>query len=51
MFEMVSIYAARGEAAVRVKGGQAGALLLEHFKQTPMPIEIPDRAPAAIVDR
>jgi hypothetical protein len=52
MFEVVSAYTASGEEAVRAKGGQAAALLLEHFKQTPMsPIEIRERAPAAVVGR
>jgi hypothetical protein len=38
MLEMVSAYAAGGEQAVKAIGGQAANLLLEHFKQQPMPI-------------
>ena len=37
MLEMVSAYAAGGEDAVKVAGGQAANLFLEHFKQQPMP--------------
>ena len=49
MFEAVSAYTAGGEEAVRAKGGQAAALLLEHFKQTPMPvIETREQAPALV---
>ena len=47
MFEAVSAYTAGGEKAVTAKGGQAATLLLEHLKQTPMPvIETREQAPA-----
>jgi hypothetical protein len=53
MFEAVSAYTAGGEEAVRAKGGQAATLLLEHFKQTPMPpvmspVETREQAPALV---
>jgi hypothetical protein len=49
MFEAVSAYTVGGEEAVRAKGGQAATLLLEHFKQTPMPvIETREQAPALV---
>jgi hypothetical protein len=49
MFEAVSAFTAGGEEAVRMKGGQAATLLLEHFKQTPIPtIETLERASAAV---
>jgi hypothetical protein len=38
MLETISAYAAGGEEAVKATGGQAATLLLEHFKQQPMPI-------------
>jgi hypothetical protein len=38
MLEIVSVYAAGGEGAVKAIGGQAANLLLEHLKQQPMPI-------------
>ena len=38
MWEAVSVYAAGGEEAVKMKGGQAATLLLQHLKQGPMPI-------------
>ncbi len=38
MVEMVSVFAAGGENAVKAKGGEAATLLLEHLKQEPMPI-------------
>ena len=36
--EAVSVYAAGGEEAVTMMGGQAATLLLQHLKQVPMPI-------------
>ena len=49
MFEMVSAYTTGGEEAVRAKGGQAATLLLEHLKQTPMPvIETREQTPALV---
>jgi hypothetical protein len=49
MFEVVSVYTTGGEAAVKVKGGQAATLLLKHLKQTPMStIETRERAPAMV---
>jgi hypothetical protein len=38
LLNLVSVYATGGEAAVQAKGGQTATLLLEHFKQEPMPI-------------
>ena len=38
MVEMVSVFAAGGENAVKAKGGEAATLLLEHLTQEPMPI-------------
>ncbi len=38
MLETVSAFAAGGEEAVKMKGGKAATLLLEHLKQEPMPI-------------
>jgi hypothetical protein len=38
MLELVSAYAAGGEEAVKATGGQTATLLLEYFKQQPMPI-------------
>jgi hypothetical protein len=38
MWEAVSVYAAGGEEAVKMTGGQAATLLLQHLKQEPMPI-------------
>jgi hypothetical protein len=38
MCEAISAYAEGGEEAVKAKGGQAAALLLEHLKQQPMSI-------------
>ena len=38
MLKVISTYAGGGEEAVRATGGQAAPLLLEHFKQVPMPI-------------
>ena len=43
MWEAVSAYAAGGEEAVKMTGGQAATLLLQHLKQEPMPI-IEERA-------
>ena len=43
MWEAMSIYAAGGEEAVKMTGGQASTLLLQHLKQAPMPI-IEERA-------
>jgi hypothetical protein len=34
----VSAYAAAGEEAVEMAGGQAATLLLQHLKQAPTPI-------------
>ena len=39
----MSVYAAGGEEAVKMTGGQAATLLLQHLKQEPMPI-IKERA-------
>ena len=38
IWSAISAYAAGGEEAVRATGGPAAPLLLEHFKQTPMPV-------------
>jgi hypothetical protein len=38
MLGAISAYATGGEEAVKAKGGQAATLVLEHLKQTPMPI-------------
>ena len=38
MMKVISTYAGGGEEAVKVAGGQAATLLLEHCKQQPMPI-------------
>ncbi len=38
MLAAVSAFAARGEEAVKAKGGEAATVLLEHLKQVPMPI-------------
>ena len=38
MWQAVSAFAAGGEQAVKITGGQAATLLLEHLKQEPMPI-------------
>jgi hypothetical protein len=38
MWEAVSVYAARGEEAVTMMGGQAATLLLRHLAQEPMPL-------------
>jgi hypothetical protein len=38
MLKAVSTYAAGGEEAVKVSGGQAATLLLQYLKQQPMPI-------------
>jgi hypothetical protein len=38
MWEAVSAFAAGGEEAVKMTGGQAATLLLQHLKQEPMPI-------------
>jgi hypothetical protein len=43
MWEAMSVYVAGGEEAVKMKGGQAATLLLQHLKQEPMPI-IEERA-------
>jgi hypothetical protein len=43
MWEVVSAYAAGGEEAVKMTGGQAATLLLQHLNQGPMPI-IEERA-------
>jgi hypothetical protein len=43
MLKAVSAYAAGGEEAVKMTGGQAATLLLQHLKQEPMPI-IEERA-------
>ena len=39
----MSVYAAGGEGAVKMTGGQAATLLLQHLKQEPVPI-IEERA-------
>ena len=38
MWDAVSAFAAGGEEAVKMTGGQAATLLLQHLKQEPMPI-------------
>jgi hypothetical protein len=38
MWKAMSVYAAGGEEALQMSGGQAATLLLEHLKQEPMPI-------------
>ena len=43
IWEAVSVYAAGGEEAVTMMGGQAPTRLLQHLKQEPMPI-VKDRA-------
>jgi hypothetical protein len=43
MWKAMSVYAAGGEEAVKMTGGQAATLLLQHLKQEPMPI-IEERA-------
>ena len=43
MWNPVSVYASGGEEAVKMAGGQAATLLLQHLKQEPMPI-IEERA-------
>jgi hypothetical protein len=43
MWKAVSVYASGGEEAVKMTGGQAATLLLQHLKQEPMPI-IEERA-------
>jgi hypothetical protein len=43
MWQAVSAFAAGGEEALQMSGGQAATLLLEHLKQEPMPI-IEERA-------
>jgi hypothetical protein len=47
MLEAVSAYAAGGEEAVKMSGGQAATLLLQHLKQEPMPI-LKERARARV---
>ena len=43
MWQAVSAFAAGGEEALQMSGGQAATLLLQHLKQEPMPI-IEERA-------
>jgi hypothetical protein len=38
MWKAVSAYASGGEEAVKMTGGQAATLLLQHLKQEPMSI-------------
>jgi len=38
MLETISAFAAGGEEAVKMRGGEAAALLLQHLQQQPMPI-------------
>jgi hypothetical protein len=38
LWQAVSAYAAGGEEAVAMAGGQAATLLLQHLNQAPMPI-------------
>jgi hypothetical protein len=38
MLAMVSAYAAGGDEAMKMTGGQAATLLLQHLRQEPMPI-------------
>jgi hypothetical protein len=37
LLRAISVYAGDGEEAVKATGGQAATLLIEHFKQQPMP--------------
>ena len=48
MLELVSAYASGGEEAVKATGGQSATLLLEHFKQQPMPILEEEREPVRV---
>jgi hypothetical protein len=48
MLELVSAYAAGGEETVKATGGQTATLLLEHFKQQPMPILDEKREPVLV---
>jgi hypothetical protein len=51
MWQAMSAYAAGGEEAVTMAGGQAATLLLQHLKQVPMPImEEHARQKAPIID-
>jgi hypothetical protein len=45
MWKAMSVYAGGGEEAVKMTGGQAATLLLQHLEQVPMPI-IEERARA-----
>jgi hypothetical protein len=47
MLKTVSTFATGGEEAVKAAGGQAANLLLEHFKQQPMPL-VDTVAPAKV---
>jgi hypothetical protein len=47
MWQAVSAFAAGGEEALQISGGQAATLLLEHLKQEPMSI-IEERAPVRV---
>jgi hypothetical protein len=48
LLELVSVYAAGGEEAVKARGGQTATLLLEHFQQRPMPILEEEREPVQV---
>jgi hypothetical protein len=48
LLELVAVYAASGEEAVKAKGGQTATLLLEHFQQRPMPILEEEREPVQV---
>jgi hypothetical protein len=48
LLRAISVYAGDGEEAVKVAGGQAATLLIEHFKQQPMPIFENERIPVPV---
>jgi hypothetical protein len=48
LLRVISVYAGGGEEAVKVAGGQAATLLIEHFKQQPMPIFDEVREPVPV---
>jgi hypothetical protein len=47
MWDAVSAYASGGEEAVKMTGGQAATLLLQHLRQEPMPI-VEERAQSTV---
>jgi hypothetical protein len=48
LLQAISVYAGAGEEAVKATGGQAATLLIEHFKQQPMPIFDEAREPVPV---